>query len=131
MTASPDNGIMTVHAQGSVDEIVRKVEALLEAKGVKLFAVIDHSGEAAKAGLEMPDTKVLIFGNPKGGTPLMLASPSIALDLPLKILVAQHGEDHVAISFNTPEYLRHRHNLPAELAAVLAAAPVFAQQAGQ
>jgi uncharacterized protein (DUF302 family) len=72
-----------------VDQTVDKIQELLRANGVKLFALVDHSGEAKKAGIEMPPTKLLIFGSPKAGTPLMIASPTIAIDLPLKLLVAQ------------------------------------------
>jgi uncharacterized protein (DUF302 family) len=102
-----------------VDETVAKLQQLLAAKGINVFALVDHSGEAEKAGLHMPNTRLLIFGSPKAGTPLMLASPSIALDLPLKILVAEDSDGKVWLSYNSPEYLQHRHSLPAELAAVL------------
>jgi uncharacterized protein (DUF302 family) len=80
-----------------------------------VFGLVDHSGEAKKIGLEMPPTKLLIFGNPKGGTPLMLAAPSVAIDLPLKILIAQDTGGRVWISYNSPEYLAERHGLPADL----------------
>jgi uncharacterized protein (DUF302 family)/uncharacterized membrane protein YidH (DUF202 family) len=115
MPAVPENGIVRIPSQHSVDETVTKLQAILQAKNVKLFAIVDHSGEAVKAGLHMPNTKLLIFGNPKGGTPLMLASPSVALDLPLKILVAEDSVGKVWLSYNAPEYLQHRHNLPADL----------------
>src|SRR5215469_1656690 len=88
-TVEKGEGIVTKPSNHSVDETVTKLKGMLQAKGVELFVVIDHSGEAAKVGLKMPNTKLLVFGNPKGGTPLMLASPSIAIDLPLKILVAE------------------------------------------
>jgi uncharacterized protein (DUF302 family) len=91
---------------------VDKLKNILESKQITLFALIDHSGEAAKAGLKMPPTKLLIFGNPKGGTPLMLAAPSSALDLPLKILVAEDVQGKVWLSYNSPEYLKERHGLP-------------------
>jgi uncharacterized protein (DUF302 family) len=113
--SNAENGLVTLRARGTVDEVVHRIETLLTAKGVKLFAVIDHSGEAEKAGLTMPPTKLLIFGNPKAGTPLMLASPGIAIDLPLKLLVAQTGSDETVISYNASDYLMRRHNLPAEL----------------
>ena len=105
MTAIPGNGIVRIASQHSVAETVAKLETILQAKNVKLFAIVDHSGEAEKAGLKMPNTKLLIFGNPKGGTPLMLASPSVALDLPLKILVAEDGAGKTWISYNAPAYL--------------------------
>lgn len=115
MTNEPENGIITLRGRHSVDQTVEKLEAALRAKNVKLFALVDHSGEAAKAGLTMPPTKLLIFGNPKGGTPLMLASPSAAIDLPLKILVAEDSQGEVWISYNIPAYLQKRHKLPEEL----------------
>ena len=115
------NGITSkAAAHGSVDEIVERLKAALEHKGVTLFALVDHSGEAAKVGMKMPATKLLIFGSPRGGTPLMLASPSVALDLPLKILVAEDEKGDVLVSYNSPEYLGERHRLPADLMANLA-----------
>ena len=96
MTNEPENGIITLRGSHSVDQTVAKLEAALQAKNVKLFALVDHSGEAAQAGLTMPPTKLLIFGNPKGGTPLMLASPSSAIDLPLKILVSEDSQGQVS-----------------------------------
>ena len=114
-SAVPENGIVRIPSQHSVDETVAKLQAVLQSKNVKLFAVVDHSGEAEGAGLRMPNTKLLIFGNPKGGTPLMLASPSVALDLPLKILVAEDAAGKVWLSYNAPAYLQHRHSLPADL----------------
>lgn len=115
MTPNADSGIVSRQSPHSVDETVRRLTGVLDSKGVKLFALIDHSGEAERAGLRMPPTKVLIFGNPKAGTPLMIASPSIAIDLPLKILVAEDAAGKVRVSWNNPAYLRARHNLPAEL----------------
>ncbi len=107
--------MVRIASQHSVKETVAKLEAMLQAKNVKLFAVVDHSGEAEEAGLKMPDTKLLIFGNPKAGTPLMVAAPSVALDLPLKILVAEDADGKVWISYNSPAYLQTRHGFPAEL----------------
>ncbi len=115
----------------SVDETVNRLTAMLAANGVKLFAIIDHSGEAAAVGLQMPPTKVLIFGNPKGGTPLMLASPSVAIDLPLKLLVAVAANGSVTISYNSPEYLRERHHLPEELIANIAMIRTLAKKAAE
>ena len=126
--SNAENGLVTLRARGTVHEIVRRMETLLAAKGVKLFAVVDHSGEAETAGLTMPPTKLLIFGNPKAGTPLMLASPGIAIDLPLKLLVAQTGAGEAVISYNAPDYLMRRHNLPAELRANLAVIESLAAQ---
>lgn len=131
MTPKADNGIVRLPGHNSVDRTVEKLEEALRAKGVKLFVVIDHSGEAEKAGLTMPPTKLLIFGNPKAGTPVMLASPGIAIDLPLKILVSQDVGGKVWISFNDPAYLLARHGLPADLAQNIAAAEVFAKAAAE
>jgi uncharacterized protein (DUF302 family) len=115
MTAKPDNGIITIPSHHSLDETVRRLEEALAAKGVKLFALIDHSGEAEKAGLRMRPTKLLIFGNPKAGTTWMIAAPSLAIDLPLKILIAEDAEGGVWMSYNDPSYIQARHHLPAEL----------------
>jgi uncharacterized protein (DUF302 family) len=115
MPSMSESGIISKPSNHSVDEIVEKVKAILQAKSITLFALVDHGGEAAKAGLKMPPTKLLIFGNPKGGTPLMLASPSIAFDLPLKILVAEDASGKAQLSYNSPAYLQQRHNLPQEL----------------
>jgi uncharacterized protein (DUF302 family) len=117
MSSEQDRGIVTVPTHRSVDETVQKLEAMLEAKGIKLFAMIDHSGEAERAGLQMRPTKLLIFGNPKAGTPLMVASPTIAIDLPLKILVWEKTDGKVSVSYNSPAWLAARHDLPAALVA--------------
>jgi uncharacterized protein (DUF302 family)/uncharacterized membrane protein YidH (DUF202 family) len=115
MASNSENGIVTIPSHHSVDETVAKLEKVLQAKGVKLFAVIDHSGEAEKAGLQMRPTKVLIFGNPKAGTPLMVAAPSIAIDLPMKALIWEDANGKVWISYNAPAYLQARHRLRQEL----------------
>ena len=128
---STDNGIVRKPSNHSVDETVAKLKAILESKGVKLFALVDHSGEGEKAGLKMPPTKLLIFGNPKGGTPLMLASPSVAIDLPLKILVAEDAGRKVWLSYNSSEYLKERHNLPAELLQNVAVVDGLVAKAGE
>jgi uncharacterized protein (DUF302 family) len=111
----PAKGFVSIASKHSVDETVSKLQALLAAKKITLFALVDHSGEAAQVGMQMPPTKLLIFGNPKGGTPLMLAAPSVAIDLPLKILIWQDGDGHVWVSYNSPEYLVQRHTLPGDL----------------
>lgn len=115
MSSIPGNGIISKPTRHSVDETVEKLKAMLQEKGIMLFALVDHSGEAAKVGLKMRPTKLLIFGNPKGGTPLMIASPSIAIDLPLKILVAEDESGKVSLSYNSPVFLQERHSLPAAL----------------
>lgn len=114
-----DNGIVTMPSRHSVDETVGRLKSLLQSKGITLFALIDHSEEAAKAGLKMPNTKLVIFGNPRGGTPLMLAAPTAAIDLPLKILVAEDAEGKVWASYNSPIYLKERHDVPETLLANL------------
>jgi uncharacterized protein (DUF302 family) len=129
MTVISGSGIVTTRTNHSVDEIVAKLENILQAKGVRLFALVDHSGEAAKAGLRMRNTKLLIFGNPKGGTPLMVAAPSVAIDLPLKILVAEDGTGKAEISYNSAQYLRERHGFPAELMANIAVVEALVAQA--
>jgi uncharacterized protein (DUF302 family)/uncharacterized membrane protein YidH (DUF202 family) len=124
-------GIVTIPSHQSVDQTVRKLEGILQAKGVKLFALVDHSGEAEKAGLSMRPTKLLIFGNPKAGTPLMLASPGIAIDLPLKILVWEDAGGKVWLSYNAAEYLAERHHLPAELVPNIAVVETLAGKAAE
>ena len=113
----PDNGkgLIDIPSSHSVDETVTKLEGILQAKGITLFALVDHSGEAAKAGMKMRPTKLLIFGNPRAGTPVMLAAPSSAIDLPLKILVWEDDQGKVWITYNSPTYLQTRHNLPTDL----------------
>src|SRR5882762_8551277 len=99
----------------SVMETLARLETIVQAKGLTILARIDHSGDAAKAGLTMPQTKLLIFGNAKSGTPLMIASPSVAIDLPLKALVWQDEEGKVWLSYNSPDYLKERHAIPEDL----------------
>jgi len=131
MSPAPDNGIVTKLSNHSVDETVEKLKAILQAKGVTLFALVDHSGEAAKAGLKMPATKLLIFGNPKGGTPVMLAAPSSAIDLPLKILVWEDAAQKVWLSYNSSAYLQQRHGIPQELLQNISVADALAAKAGE
>jgi len=114
-----------------VDETVERVKELLKAKGVMLFALVDHSGEAEKAGLKMRPTKLLIFGNPAAGTPVMLAAPSIAIDLPLKILVWADSGGAVWLSWNSPEYLQQRHGVPVELVRNIGVAGMLAAKAAE
>jgi uncharacterized protein (DUF302 family) len=110
---------------------VEKLKGILQAKGVVLFALVDHSGEAEKVGLKMRPTKLLIFGSPRAGTPLMLAAPSIAIDLPLKILVWEDGEGKVWVSYNSPAYLQARHGVPQELMQNIAVAGTLAAYAAE
>jgi len=109
------NGLLKVASPYAVDETVRRLESVLAERGVRVFALVDHSGEAEKVGMKMPATKLLIFGNPKGGTPVMVAAPSVAIDLPLKALVAEDAAGKVWVSYNSPEYLQQRHSVPEEL----------------
>ena len=129
MTANPNSGIITQPSNHSVDETVQKLQEVLQTKGVRLFAVIDHSGEAEKAGLNMRPTKLLIFGNPRAGTPLMVASTTVAIDLPLKILVWADDEGRAQISYNSPAYLQARHGLPQELVQNIAVVEALAAAA--
>ncbi|HEY4379660.1 MAG TPA: DUF302 domain-containing protein [Acidobacteriaceae bacterium] len=122
-------GLETVASNHSVDETVARLRALLQQKGIKLFALVDHSGEAAASGLSMRPTKLLIFGNPIAGTPLMVATPTVALDLPLKILVTQTETGKVLIFWNDPAWLEQRHGFPKDLAANVAAAGAIAHAA--
>ena len=124
-------GIVTIPSHHSVDETVDKLKTILQSKGVTLFALVDHSGEAEKVGLKIPATKLLIFGNPKGGTPLMLAAPSVAIDLPLKILVAEDAQGKVWISYNSSEYLKERHDLPQNLLPNITVVQALAAAAGE
>jgi len=126
--AKKKNGIVDVPSNHSVEETVDRLKDILQTKGITLFALIDHSGEAEKVGMKMPPTKLLIFGSPKAGTPLMLAAPSIAIDLPLKILVWEDAHGKVWLSYNTPEYLKDRHGLPQNLVQNI---PVVATLAGK
>jgi uncharacterized protein (DUF302 family) len=104
----------------SVEETLEKLKQALEAKGIRIFAVVDHSGEAEKVGLKMRPTKLVVFGNPKAGTPLMVAAPGSAIDLPLKILVAENPQGEVWVSYNSAAYLLERHGFPRELLANIA-----------
>jgi uncharacterized protein (DUF302 family)/uncharacterized membrane protein YidH (DUF202 family) len=130
---APDksNGITNKASNHSVDQTVEKLKTILQSKGVTLFALVDHSGEAEKVGMKMRPTKLLIFGSPKAGTPLMLASASIAIDLPLKILVWEDAQGKVWISYNSPDYLKERHGLPQELLQNIAVVETLAAKAGE
>jgi len=131
-TVSETNkGITDRPSNHSVDQTVEKLKNILQSKGVTLFALVDHSGEAEKVGMKMRPTKLLIFGSPKAGTPLMLAAPSIAIDLPLKILVWEDAQGKVWVSYNSPEYLKERHGLPPELLANITVVETLAAKAGE
>jgi uncharacterized protein (DUF302 family) len=131
MVPTPDAGIIDKTSHHSVDETVDRLKNILQSKGVTLFAIVDHSGEAAKVGLKMPPTKLFIFGNAKAGTPLMLAAPRSAIDLPLKILVWEDSQGKVWVSYNSPEYLKDRHGLPQELLSNIAVVETLAAKAAE
>jgi uncharacterized protein (DUF302 family) len=131
MDKAMNNGIVDKPTNHSVDETVEKLKGILQSKGVALFATVDHSGEAAKVGMKMPPTKLLIFGSPKAGTPLMLASPSLAIDLPLKILIWEDAQGKAWLSYNSPAYLRERHSIPAELMQNIAIIEALAAKAAE
>ena len=128
---SQNNGIVTIPSRYSVGETVQRLEAMLAAKNVKVFALIDHSGEAAKAGFDMRSCKLLIFGNPEAGTPLMLASPTTALDLPLKILVWERLDRAVLLSYNDASWLQQRHGFPGDLIGTISVADTLAAKAAE
>jgi uncharacterized protein (DUF302 family) len=131
MIATTDNGIIDSPSSHSVDETIERLKSILREKGINLFALIDHSGEAEKAGMKMPPTRLLIFGNPKGGTPVMLAAPSIAIDLPLKILVWEDTQKKVWVSYNSPEYLKRRHGVPDDLVKNIAGVAALVQKVAE
>ena len=125
------SGIASQPTRHNVDETVARILEMLRAKGVTVFALVDHSGEAAKVGLQMRPTKLVIFGHPKAGTPLMVAAPSLALDLPLKLLVAEGEDGSVTVSFNTTEYLCGRHGLARDAAHALDVVSLLAEEAAR
>lgn len=131
MTLSRGNGIIDIPSNHSVDQTVERLKGFLEAKRVNLFALVDHSGEAEKIGMKMPPTKLLMFGSPKAGTPVMLAAPSIAIDLPLKVLVWEDSQGKVWVSYNSPAYLQERHSVPPDLLQNIAAVETLAAKAGE
>jgi len=131
MTVEKNDGIITIPSNHSVEETIDKLKAILQSKGITLFALIDHSGEAARAGMEMRPTKLLIFGSPKGGTPVMLAAPSSAIDLPLKILIWEDAQGKVWVTYNGPMYLQERHNIPTELLPNLSVIEALAKSAAK
>jgi uncharacterized protein (DUF302 family)/uncharacterized membrane protein YidH (DUF202 family) len=131
MSVNKDNGIVDVPSNHSVDETAETLKGILQAKGVTLFAMVDHSGEAEKVGIKMRPTKLLIFGSPKAGTPVMLAAPSIAIDLPLKILIWEDDQAKVWVSYNSPAHLQERHNVPPELVQNIGVVEALAAKAAE
>jgi uncharacterized protein (DUF302 family) len=131
MALITDNGVVNKPSNHSVDETLENLQRILQAQGVTVFAIVDHSGEAEKAGFKMRPTKLVIFGNPKGGTPLMLAAPSTAIDLPLKILIWEDSQGKVWVSYNSPAYLQQRHGFPQDLLKNIAVEETLASKAGE
>jgi uncharacterized protein (DUF302 family) len=123
------DGMIDVPSHYSVPETLARLQSILKEKGVTVFALVDHSGEAEKAGLKMRPTQLLIFGSPKAGTPLMVAAPRLAIDLPLKALAWQDERGQVWLSYNSPEYLQQRHGFPAELLKNIAGIAALIQKA--
>ena len=128
---TPNDGIVCKKSNHSVDETLEKLKGILQAKGIAIFAIVDHSGEAKKAGLTMPPTKLVIFGNPKAGTPLMVAAPSTAIDLPLKILIYEDADGAVQVCYNSSSYLQKRHGFPADLLKNIAIVETLASNAAE
>jgi uncharacterized protein (DUF302 family) len=131
MTSGTPQGIIDTPSHHSVDQTVETLKGILQSRGITLFAVVDHSGEAKKVGMTMRPTKLLVFGSAKAGTPLMLAAPSSAIDLPLKILVWQDAGGQVWVSYNSPLYLMQRHGLPSELLANIAVIETLARETAE
>lgn len=129
MASLPDNGLVHVRSPYSVAETLRRLESVLKAKNLSVFARVDHSGEAAKVGLAMRPTQLIIFGSPKAGTPLMVAAPTVAIDLPLKALAWEDAEGAVWLSYNRPDYLQRRHEIPDELVKNIAVAGALLEKA--
>ncbi len=129
MEAGQENGLVRLRSPYSVDETVRRIEAVLRQRGLTIFCVVDHSGEAERAGLAMRPTRLVIFGSPAAGTPVMVAAPSSAIDLPLKALVSQDAAGDVWVAYNSPDYLRLRHGVPEDLARNISAAGPLLKQA--
>jgi uncharacterized protein (DUF302 family) len=124
-----NSGIIDLPSRYSVPETLTRLQSILKEKGVTIFALVDHSGEAAKSGLEMRPTQLIIFGSPKAGTPVMVAAPSTAIDLPLKALAWQDAQGKVWLSYNAPEYLQQRHGIPADLLKNITAPAALLQKA--
>jgi uncharacterized protein (DUF302 family) len=122
-----NNGIISRQSKFSVKESLDRFQDLLAAKGITVFARIDQQAEARKVGLDMPPTEIIIFGNPKAGTPLMVAAPLAALDLPLKLLAWGHSDATTWLTYNDPEYLKQRYVLPADLVKKLDFGPLVDQ----
>jgi uncharacterized protein (DUF302 family) len=126
---NPNNGIISQPSPHSVTETIDRLEAVLQAKGITIFARIDQQAEAEKVGMSLRPTQLLLFGNPKAGTPLMVAEPTIALDLPLKVLAWEAADSKVWLSYNDASYLKQRFSLVDELVKNIAVIPSLIEQA--
>jgi uncharacterized protein (DUF302 family) len=122
-------GLVRIPSRYSVEETLQRLELAFATRGLEIFARVDHSGEAEKVGMKMQPTKLLIFGSPKAGTPLMVAAPTLAIDLPLKALVWEDEAGKVWLTYNSPDYLRERHDVPSELIKNLEGAGVLMERA--
>ena len=131
MSGATADGVVELPSRHSFDETLESLKSVLQASGIKLFALVDHSGEAERVGLSMPPTTLLIFGSPKAGTPVMLAAPTTAIDLPLKILVREDEDGKVWVAYNSPDYLQARHGFPRELVQNIAAVEAVARAAAE
>ncbi len=131
MNSNRENGLVDIPSSRSVNEAVEKLKGILQAKRITLFALVDHSGEAEKAGMKMRPTKLFIFGNPKAGTPVMLAAPSSAIDLPLKILIWEDAQGKAWVTYNSPAYLQKRHRIPLELLRDISVIETLAKNAAE
>ena len=129
MDSLPENGLVHLRSPYSVPETLKRLESVLNSRNLTVFARIDHSGEAAKAGLTMRPTQLIIFGSPKAGTPLMVASPTLAIDLPFKALAWEDADGKVWLTSNSPDYLKLRHQIPGELAKNLAGVAAVLEKA--
>jgi uncharacterized protein (DUF302 family) len=129
--ADSEHGIVRIPSQHSVSATVDRLEALLKAKGVLVFARIDFSGDAGRAGLTLRAEQMLIFGNPKAGTPLMVAVPTVGLDLPLKALVFEDADSRTWLAYNDPQYIVARHGIAPGLSANLAAVTPLLKRAAE
>jgi uncharacterized protein (DUF302 family) len=129
MVSLPENGLVHLRSPYSVPETLKRLESVLHARNLTVFARIDHSGEAEKVGLTMHPTQLIIFGSPKSGTPVMVASPTVAIDLPLKALAWEDADGKVWLSYNSPEYLKRRHEIPDDLVKNIAGAGAALEKA--
>ena len=122
-------GLRILPTQHSVAEVLNRVQTLARVRGMTIFAQIDFSGDAERSGLVLRPTGLVILGNPKGGTPLMVAAPTVAIDLPLKVLAWEDAQGKTWVAYNEPEYMRARHGFPPEFMKNIAALGALAAAA--